>query len=103
MRKAGKVLADPLAEDWQPAFGIVEDGAIIDPSARVHDSVVLRGGVVEPGAILVRSVVCPSAIVKRDRTIVDDFIRPVTLARIGAVGSEPPPRSSGGGDKGKAA
>jgi hypothetical protein len=101
MRKAGKVLADPLAEDWQPAFAIIEDGAVIDPSARVHDSVILRGGVVESGATLVRSVVCPSAIVRKDRTIVDDFIRPVTLARIGATGNEPSPRP--GNDKGKAA
>jgi N-acetylglucosaminyldiphosphoundecaprenol N-acetyl-beta-D-mannosaminyltransferase len=101
MRKAGKVVTDPLAEDWQPAFGIVEEGAIIDPSVRVHDSVVLRGGVVEAGATLVRSVVCPSAVVRRDRTVVDDFIRPVTLARIGATGNEPAPRP--GGDKGKAA
>ena len=105
MRKAGKILADPLAEDWQPSFGIVEEGAIIDPSVRVHDSVILRGGVVEPGATLVRSVVCPSAIVRRDRTVVDDFIRPVTLARIGATinDSAPRPASGSGGDKGKAA
>jgi N-acetylglucosaminyldiphosphoundecaprenol N-acetyl-beta-D-mannosaminyltransferase len=103
LRKAGKMLADPLAEDWQPSFGIVEQGAIIDPSVRVHDSVVLRGGVVETGATLVRSVVCPSAIVKRDRTVVDDFIRPVTLARIGAVGNDSPPRPGSGSDKGKAA
>jgi N-acetylglucosaminyldiphosphoundecaprenol N-acetyl-beta-D-mannosaminyltransferase len=102
MRKAGKVIADPLAEDWQPSFGIVEEGAIVDPSARVHDSVVLRGGVVEPGATLVRSVVCPSAILRRDRTVVDDFIRPVTLARIGALGGESS-RPASGLEKGKVA
>jgi hypothetical protein len=78
MRRAGKTtLADPLAEDWQPSFGIVEEGAIVDPSARVHDSVVLRGGIVEAGAVLVRSVVCPSAVVRKDGALVDDFVRPV--------------------------
>jgi len=78
MRRAGKTtLADPLAEDWQPSFGIVEEGAIVDPSARVHDSVVLRGGIVELGAVLVRSVVCPGGVVRRDGTLVDDFVRPV--------------------------
>ena len=38
-----------------------------DPSARVHDSVVLRGGVVEAGAVLVRSIVCPGGVVRRLR------------------------------------
>jgi N-acetylglucosaminyldiphosphoundecaprenol N-acetyl-beta-D-mannosaminyltransferase len=104
MRRAGKTtLSDPLAEDWQPSFNIVEEGAIIDPSVRVHDSVVLRGGVVEAGAALVRSVVCPSGLVRRDRTVVDDFIRPVTSSKIGS--SEMASAMSGGApdDKGKAA
>ena len=87
MRKAGKsTLTDPLAEDWQPAFGIVEEGAVVDPTARIHDSVVLRGGVVEAGAVLVRSVVCPSGLVRKDRTLVDEFVKPVTLARAGVTG-----------------
>jgi hypothetical protein len=78
MRRAGKTtLTDPLAEDWQPAFGIVEEGARVDSTARVHDSVVLRGGIVEAGAVLVRSVVCPSGLVRPDQTVVDDFVRPV--------------------------
>ena len=82
MRRAGKpTLTDPLAEDWQPAFGIVEEGAVVDPTARVHDSVVLRGGVVEAGAVLVRSVVCPSGLVRRERTLVDEFVKPVTSGR----------------------
>ena len=82
MRRAGKpTLYDPLAEDWQPAFGIVEEGAVVDPTARVHDSIVLRGGVVEAGAVLVRTVVCPSGLVRRERTLVDEFVKPVTSGR----------------------
>ena len=74
-RKAGKsITTDPLAEDFTPAFSLVESGAAVDPSARVHDSVVLAGGTVEPGAVLVRCVVCPDATVKRDRTAVDQFV-----------------------------
>lgn len=77
LRRAGRpTLADPLAEDWEPAFGIVEEGAVVDPSARVHDSVVLRGSIVEPGAVLVRSIICPGSTVKRDRVVVDDFVCP---------------------------
>jgi N-acetylglucosaminyldiphosphoundecaprenol N-acetyl-beta-D-mannosaminyltransferase len=82
MRREGKIaLADPLAEDWQPSFGIVEEGAVVDPSARIHDSVVLRGGVVEAGAVLVRSFVCPSGLVRKDRTLVDEFVQPVVAPR----------------------
>ena len=91
MRRAGKpTLTDPLAEDWQPAFGIVEEGAVVDPTARVHDSIVLRGGVVEAGAVLVRTVVCPSGLVRKDRTLVDEFVRPVTAGRfaVAAVGDD---------------
>lgn len=67
---------DPLAEDWRPTFAIVEPGAIVDPRARVHDSVVLRGGTVEAGAVLVRSVVCAGGIVRHDRSAVDQFVCP---------------------------
>ncbi len=82
MRRAGKsTLADPLAEDWQPSFGIIEEGAVVDPTARVHDSVVLRGAVVESGAVLVRSFVCPSGLVRKDRVLVDEFVKPVTTGR----------------------
>jgi N-acetylglucosaminyldiphosphoundecaprenol N-acetyl-beta-D-mannosaminyltransferase len=82
MRRAGRMLlADPLAEDWQASFGIVEEGAVVDPTARIHDSVVLRGGVVESGSVLVRSFVCPSGLVRKDRTLVDEFVKPVTTGR----------------------
>lgn len=65
---------DPLAEDWGPTFSLVESGASVDHSARVHDSVVLSGARVEPGAVLVRSVVCGGVVVGRDRTAVDRIV-----------------------------
>ena len=87
MRRAGKTtLSDPLAEDWQPSFNIVEEGAVVDPTARIHDSVVLRGGVVEAGAVLVRTFVCPSGLVRKDRTLVDEFVKPVTNVRVRTTG-----------------
>jgi hypothetical protein len=74
-RRMGKpAVSDPLAEDWLPAFAIVEDGARVDPRAHVHDSVVLKGGIVEAGAVVVRSVVCPGGVVRKDRTAVDQFV-----------------------------
>jgi len=74
-RKSGKsAVSDPMAEDWRPSFAIIEPGAAVDPAARVHDSVVLRGGRVETGAVLVRSVVCPGGTVRRDRSAVDQFV-----------------------------
>jgi len=74
-RSHGKpAAADPLAEDWQPAFAIVEPGASVDPGAHVHDSVVLKGGAVEKGAVIVRSIVCPGGVVKKDRPAVDQLV-----------------------------
>ena len=66
--------ADPLAEDWNSTFSLIEEGAQVDPNARVHDSVVLAGGIVRAGAVVVRSVVCPGGIVKTDEVVVDDFV-----------------------------
>ena len=74
-RRAGKpAVSDPLAEDWQPAFAIIEQGATVDPRAHVNDAVVLKGGVVEPGAVVVRSIVCPGGVVKKDRPAVDQLV-----------------------------
>src|SRR5260221_13857782 len=74
-RRMGKAtITDPLAEDWTPSFSLVEATALVDASARIHDSVVLGGACVEPGAVLVRSLVCPGAVVRRDRTAVDQII-----------------------------
>ncbi len=86
-RRLGRpAITDPLAEDWTPSFSLVEPGATVDPTARVHDSVVLAGGCVEPGAVLVRSLVCPGSTVRRDRTAVDQLVamdRRSRLARRG--------------------
>lgn len=74
-RRSGMPVAvDPLAEDWSPSFSLIEPGASVAASARVHDSVVLAGARVEEGAVLVRSLVCPGAIVRRDRTAVDEIV-----------------------------
>ncbi len=74
-RRLGKpAVSEPMAEDWMPAFSIVEQGATVDARAHVHDSVVLRGGVVEAGAVVVRSIVCPGGVVRRDRHAVDQFV-----------------------------
>lgn len=76
-RRQGKpFVADPLAEDWSPAFAIIEPGATVDATARVHDSVVLANGTVEPGAVLVRCVVCAGGVVRRDTTAVDQSVGP---------------------------
>jgi ADP-glucose pyrophosphorylase len=68
------MITDPLAEDWTPAFSLVEVGANVSPGARVHDSVVLAGATVEAGAVLVRSLVCGDASVRADQTVVDQYI-----------------------------
>lgn len=74
-RQQGKpFIPDPLAEDWSPSFALIEPAAKVDPTARVHDSIVLDGGVVEAGAVLVRSLVCAGEIVRRDRTVVDQVV-----------------------------
>ena len=43
-------VTDPWAEDWRSTFAIIEPGAVVSSSARIHDSVVLAGGSVEMGA-----------------------------------------------------
>lgn len=68
-------LLDPFAEDWRSTFSVVEPGAEVHPSARLHDCVVLREGRVEADATVVRSVVCPGAVVPRGRVVVDQLVR----------------------------
>ena len=65
---------DPFAEDRRPTFAIVEDGAEIDPEARVHDSVVLNGAIVEAGAMVVRSIVCPGGTLATGDTAIDSLV-----------------------------
>jgi mannose-1-phosphate guanylyltransferase len=67
-------LVNPFAEDWCPTFALVEDGADVDASAELHDSVVLEGGRVEPGAVVVRSVVGPKGVVRRGRHVVQQLV-----------------------------
>jgi NDP-sugar pyrophosphorylase family protein len=66
--------SDPLAEDWYPTFAIAEPGAQVAGSARVHDSVVLRGGVVEGGAVVVRSLVCDGGVVGPGDVVFDRVV-----------------------------
>ncbi len=87
-RIAGKpVVTDPLQEDWSPAFSIIEPGAVVDPTARIHDSVVLSGGVVEAGAVLVRCVVCPGGVIKKEQAVVDQFVTGNRVERSAARGA----------------
>jgi hypothetical protein len=66
--------ASAFTEDWEPTFAIVEKGASVDGSARLHDAVVLAGGRVEAAATLVHSVVCPGGVLRRGQMTVDDFV-----------------------------
>jgi len=61
-------------ENWQPLFRIVEDAAVIAPSANIHDSVVLAGGRVEAKATVVRSLVGTDGVVLRGQTIFGEMI-----------------------------
>jgi hypothetical protein len=58
-----------VEDDGHSLFEIVEDGAVVNPGSRLHDSVVLRGGRVEGESVLFRSVVGPQGIV-RQQTLV---------------------------------
>jgi len=63
-----------FAEKWRTTFSIVEAGAQVDSSARIHDSVVLQGGQVESGATVVHSVVCAGGVVARGQAATDQVI-----------------------------
>jgi hypothetical protein len=69
---------DPWAEDWKSTFAIVEPGATVSPTARIHDSVVLDGATVEPNAVVVRSNVAGT--VRKDRVAVDQYVEPARKA-----------------------
>lgn len=66
--------SDPLAEDCFPTFSLVEEGATVAPSARVHDSVVLRGARVGADAVLVRSLACEDAVVEAGAVVADRVV-----------------------------
>ncbi len=67
-------LGIPLAEDFGCHFTLVEDGATVDPSAYLHDSVVLAGGVVEADASVVGSVVSGRGVVRRGREVLGQLV-----------------------------
>jgi hypothetical protein len=69
-----RVVDDPFAESWSPAFSVVEDRGAVSSGASLHDSVVLRGGSVEENSFLVRSVVCPGGSVRDGRVICDSLV-----------------------------
>lgn len=73
-------LLDPYAEDWQASFEVIEPGAVVNPSAVIHDSVVLEGATVEAGAVVVRSLVAPGAVVEEGRTVVEQIVHGPMLA-----------------------
>jgi hypothetical protein len=77
----GQTVEDPFAEEWSPLFAIIEPGSQVDPSATIHDSVVLEGGRVDRGAVVVRSVVCPGGVVHRGQTVVDQVVAREESAR----------------------
>jgi len=76
-RMAGATIPDgPFAEDWECAFSIVEPGANVHASARLHDSVVLCDGCVEADTVLAHSVVCPGGVLRRGQMAIDALIAP---------------------------
>ncbi|MFM9995269.1 MAG: hypothetical protein ACKVU4_05655 [Phycisphaerales bacterium] len=79
---AGRPVSEgPAAEDWIRTFAIVEPGATVDPTARIHDAVILTGATVRPGAVVVRSLVGPGAIVGADETVSDEVVSAEGSAR----------------------
>jgi hypothetical protein len=61
-------------EQWQPRFSVIENGAAVDPTAGVHDSVVLAGGRVDAHCTLVRTLVAPGGVVAHGQTVVDRLV-----------------------------
>jgi len=72
---------NPFAESWQTSFAIVEPGAEVHPTARIHDSVVLAGACVGHDAVVAYSVVGPGGTVPPRSALVHEVLgasRPVT-------------------------
>jgi len=62
------------AEDWMCTFALSEPGASVDPSARLHDSVVLTGASVRSKASVVRSLVGPGGTVAAGESVFDELL-----------------------------
>ena len=78
------VVADPFGENLSSTFSIIDKGARVDDSARIHDSVIMAGARVMPQSVVVRSVVGPGAIVARGRQVVDQVVSAVGVQSAGA-------------------
>lgn len=65
---------NPFMETWQRTFSVIEPGAVVSDSARIHDAVILDGAHVEAGAVVSRSVVCDRARVTRNRRVVERVV-----------------------------
>jgi exopolysaccharide biosynthesis WecB/TagA/CpsF family protein len=57
-----------------PGFSIVEDGALVDPSATLHDCVVLRGARVGANAVVARSLLCAGSALGDNETAIDQLM-----------------------------
>ncbi len=72
---------DPFAEDCRPSFAIIEEGASVHPSAKVHDAVILSGSHVGPGALVVRSVVGPRTAIHAGEQVIDQLVAGESITR----------------------
>lgn len=70
----GVVAGRDEAEEWEFTFSLAEQGASVDPAARLHDSVVLAGGSVGPKALAVRCLVGPGGRVKAGESCFDQLV-----------------------------
>lgn len=69
-----EVLDDPFREEWRSTFSLVEEGAEVAETARIHDSVILSGGVVGENAVVARSVIGPGKWVRAGEVRVDETV-----------------------------
>jgi hypothetical protein len=75
---------EAFGERWQWTFGLAERGASVDPDAKLHDAVVLRGGRVAAGALVADSIVCGGGVIRARETVVGRL-----SSAAGRVGIEP--------------
>ncbi len=61
-------------KNGEPTFNIVEVGAHVDPTASLHDAVVLRGSHVGRDAVVARSLVGDGAQIKPRQVVVDQLV-----------------------------
>ena len=61
----------------------MEDGAVVAPSAKIYDSVILRGAQIGEGALVVRSLVCPETHLVSGERVIDQLVTEASIARPG--------------------